>query len=78
MTWDNYGTYWHIDHIRPISSFSFETYYDPDFKICWALENLQPLEAKANRLKSNKIIDYAQKLKATIQNTDTSEHLQVK
>jgi len=49
MTWDNYGKYgWHIDHIIPISAFNFERPEDIDFKICWSLENLQPLEAKKN------------------------------
>jgi len=42
MTWDNMGK-WRIDHVRPISSFNFETVDDPDFKKCWSLENLQPL-----------------------------------
>jgi len=44
MTWENYGQYgWHIDHIKPIVSFNFESYNDPEFKQCWSLENLQPL-----------------------------------
>jgi len=47
MTWDNHGE-WHIDHIRPISSFSFTSSDDDEFKQCWALENLQPLWAKDN------------------------------
>jgi hypothetical protein len=47
MTWDNYGK-WHVDHIRPVSSFNFRTSNDEDFKICWALENLQPLWAVKN------------------------------
>lgn len=42
MTWDNYGQ-WHVDHIKPISSFKFESPEDPEFKECWRLENLQPL-----------------------------------
>ena len=54
MTWDNYGE-WHIDHIVPKSSFHFESYDDPEFKKCWSLENLQPLWAKDNIRKSNKI-----------------------
>jgi hypothetical protein len=48
MSWDNYGTYWHIDHIIPRSYFSMEQTKD-----CWALENLRPLEAKENIYKSN-------------------------
>ena len=42
MTWDNYGE-WHVDHIRPMTSFKFESVDDPEFKECWALSNLQPL-----------------------------------
>lgn len=48
MSWDNYGTYWHIDHIIPVSSFTFEGPDDDDFKACWALSNLRPLPAKKN------------------------------
>ncbi|MEK6879133.1 MAG: HNH endonuclease signature motif containing protein [Nanoarchaeota archaeon] len=53
MKWDNYGKYWHIDHIRPISSFDYKNMTDENFKKCWALENLQPLEAKENMKKSD-------------------------
>jgi hypothetical protein len=42
MTWDNYGE-WHVDHIRPMSSFNFTSPEDPEFKECWRLKNLQPL-----------------------------------
>lgn len=49
MSWDNYGVHgWHIDHIIPVTAFSFETVDDPQFAICWALSNLQPLWAKDN------------------------------
>lgn len=53
MAWDNYGTYWHIDHRIPVSFFKFDSVNDKDFKDCWALENLQPLEAKENLRKNN-------------------------
>ena len=53
MSWLNYGK-WHIDHIRPISSFTFNSYEDKEFKQCWALENLQPLWALENIKKGNK------------------------
>ena len=50
MTWENYGTYWHIDHIKPLSWFNLET----EFKDAWALSNLQPLEATKNLSKNNR------------------------
>ena len=56
MTWDNYGE-WHIDHIIPISYFDYSSYDDETFKICWDLNNLQPLWAKDNLIKSNKLIN---------------------
>ena len=53
MNWNNYGSYWHIDHIKPKSLFKYIYPEDLEFKKCWALENLQPLEAIANIKKSN-------------------------
>lgn len=53
MNWDNYGNYWHIDHIRPRSLFKYTSPDDPEFKKCWALENVQPLEKIANLRKGN-------------------------
>lgn len=53
MSWDNYGK-WHIDHIKPKSLFNYTSFFDEDFKKCWALSNLQPLEAIANIKKKNK------------------------
>lgn len=55
MTWENYGTVWHIDHIIPKSFFKYENYEDEMFKKCWSLENLQPLFAKENLSKNNKV-----------------------
>lgn len=54
MTWENYGL-WHIDHIIPISAFNFRNFNHIDFKKCWDLKNLQPLWAKENISKSNKL-----------------------
>lgn len=42
MTWENYGSVWHIDHITPKSWFKYKNTDDPQFKACWALANLQP------------------------------------
>ena len=53
MSWDNYGQ-WHIDHIRPCSSFDLS---DPEqVNQCFHYSNLQPLWAKDNWLKSDKFI----------------------
>lgn len=55
MNWNNHGLYgWHIDHIRPISSFNITDYNCKDFKKCWSLSNLQPLWAEENMTKGNK------------------------
>ena len=59
MSWENYGTYWHIDHIKPISLFNYDSYKDRDFLECWSLENLQPMEKILNIKKSNKYPYYA-------------------
>jgi hypothetical protein len=56
MAWDNYGDYWHIDHIYPQSLLPYDSLEHENFQKCWALENLQPLEAIENMKKSNKII----------------------
>ena len=53
MSWDNMGE-WHIDHVRPKSTFTFTSMNDPEFKACWALENLQPLWATDNLSKGAK------------------------
>lgn len=54
MTWDNYGL-WHVDHIKPISSFSINEIGDEEFMKCWCLDNLQPLWGIDNIKKSNKL-----------------------
>lgn len=53
MSWGNYGTYWHIDHIKPVSAFQLSPDRGADeivaqAKLCWTLSNLQPLPAIEN------------------------------
>lgn len=55
MSWDNYGTYWHIDHIVPVSSFNITGPECDEFKACWALTNLRPLKAEENLSKGDRI-----------------------
>ena len=52
MSWDNYGE-WHIDHIVPCASFDLS---DPNQqRICFNFRNLQPLWAKDNQRKQDKL-----------------------
>jgi hypothetical protein len=52
MTWDNYGSKWHCDHIKPLSNYDLS-----DREVLLQLvhyTNLQPLWAEDNIRKSNK------------------------
>ena len=52
MSWENYGE-WHVDHIKPISSFNINEIGDKEFMECWNLNNLQPLWGEENIRKSD-------------------------
>lgn len=55
MTWENYGTRWHVDHILPCASFD---HTDPkQVAQCWHWTNLRALDAKKNMEKSDKITE---------------------
>lgn len=49
MNWDNYGSYWSIDHIKPISLAENEN----DLFVLNHFTNLRPLEKIENIIKSN-------------------------
>ena len=53
MNWDNYGSYWQIDHIIPQSLFDFTN--ENEVKKCWDLNNLRPLNKKDNNSKNNSL-----------------------
>lgn len=52
MSWENYGE-WHLDHVKPCASFDLQN--EIDIKECFNWKNYQPLWAKDNLIKSNKI-----------------------
>jgi hypothetical protein len=53
MTWENYGTRWHIDHIHPVDSFDHSDHRQ--IAICWHYSNLRPLCALKNSSKGSRI-----------------------
>ena len=55
MTWDNYGE-WHVDHKIPMAKFNFTSVEDAEFKLCWCLENLQPLWELDNLSKGSRYL----------------------
>jgi len=54
MNWDNYGSYWEIDHILPIDSFDLTN--EEQLYQCFNYTNTRPLHWLENKQKSNKII----------------------
>lgn len=54
MSWDNYGTYWNIDHVKACTLFDL-TIIDNQFK-CFSWKNSRPLNIKDNIDKSNKYL----------------------
>jgi hypothetical protein len=62
MNWNNHGKYnsktwndndpstwtWQLDHIVPQSDLPYVSMKDENFKKCWSLDNLRPLNAKQN------------------------------
>ena len=52
MNWDNYGEYWEIDHIKPVTKFDFNN--ENELYECFHYSNTQPLNKIENKIKSNK------------------------
>lgn len=52
MSWDNYGSKWHVDHITPLSYFDMS---NPDEqRRAWNWQNLRPLPAIQNITEGNR------------------------
>lgn len=60
MTWENAGSYWHLDHIFPLAKADMEDRVEYLAVSNW--RNLQPLEAKANCAKGDKVTPAARRL----------------
>jgi Uri superfamily endonuclease len=54
MNWNNYGTYWHIDHIKSCASYDLTIIENQ--KECFNYKNLRPLEAIENLKKGKKLL----------------------
>lgn len=54
MSWENYGKFWVIDHVKPTSSFDLSD--DAQIKVAFHYTNLQPLTPDENRAKGTKIV----------------------
>ena len=70
MNWDNYGTYWEIDHIIPKNLFHYDTEQNRDFQICWSLLNLRPLTVSENRSRPKDGSDISEESKNLILNQE--------
>ena len=53
MTWENHGTYWEIDHVKPIDSFDLTK--EDDIHACFNWKNTRPLEKSENNSKHNTV-----------------------
>ncbi len=52
MTWDNYGSYWHVDEIIPCAAFDLKLVEHQ--KACWHYTNARPLVASENMSRGGK------------------------
>jgi hypothetical protein len=52
MSWENYGSKWHVDHITPLSYFDMSN--PDDQRRAWNWQNLRPLWALQNITEGNK------------------------
>lgn len=53
MCWENHGTYWHFDHVRPCASFDLEN--SVEMHKCFNWTNIRPLEKIDNIKKGDKV-----------------------
>lgn len=78
INWDNYGAYWHIDHVIAIDLWDLEN--EAEKMTCFNWKNLMPLERFANIKKGStlqpaRIFYQEQRLRLFFKENDMSENL---
>lgn len=53
MTWDNFGSVWHIDHVFPCAAYDLTI--EENKRKVFHYTNLQPLFKRENIIKSDKV-----------------------
>lgn len=54
LSWENYGTYWHYDHVVPCASYDLSK--EEDIAECFHWSNFQPLNKQKNLQKGSKLL----------------------
>ena len=78
IDWNNYGAYWHIDHVIPIDLWNLDD--EAEKMLCFNWKNLMPLEKHANMKKGAlcqppSIFYQEQRLRLFFKENDISENL---
>lgn len=53
MSWENHGTYWHFDHVKPCASYDLSI--EKNVEECFNWKNIRPCEAKKNLAKHDTV-----------------------
>lgn len=56
----------HLDHRYPLSKYNVQSIESPEFKACWAMDNLWMLPAEVNLAKSDQVLSGDDLLKLTL------------
>jgi hypothetical protein len=87
MTFENYGSNWHVDHVIPCSKFDLTN--EEEIKNCFRWTNLQPLNASENMSKHNiinsdevkshykKVKSFAKKYNITLPKFDYKKYIEI-
>ena len=56
MAWDNYGTYWHVDHWMPLTCREVNLNSFSHVRAIWDKSNLRPMRGPENIRKRNVVL----------------------